>query len=105
MQGTRLPDAVLGEPGAGWDAWEKMGEEYCENIAPLGAYMKVLHGDGQDGSRAFWYIKDPTGELGTIGPSHHQVVEHADGTITVTPAILKPGGWHGFLRAGVWSTI
>lgn len=36
----------------------------------------------------------------------HDVVEHEDGTITVSPSILinagNAGSWHGFLEHGVW---
>lgn len=39
----------------------------------------------------------------------HQVTEHADGTITVSPSILISCGrsegnaqWHGYLERGVW---
>ena len=38
--------------------------------------------------------------------SAHDVVEHEDGTITVSPSILvtsKREEWHGFLRRGIWS--
>ncbi len=42
--------------------------------------------------------------------SKHQVVEHDDGTITVSPSILitkphKDERWHGFLERGVWSEV
>lgn len=45
--------------------------------------------------------------LGTLNPSKHSIVEHEDGTITVSPSILstRPDGtevYHGFLEAGVW---
>lgn len=40
----------------------------------------------------------------------HDVTEHEDGTITVSPSIAvslgrggAPYGWHGFLRRGVWT--
>lgn len=35
----------------------------------------------------------------------HTVVEHEDGTITVSPSILiktHHGSWHGYLERGVW---
>jgi hypothetical protein len=42
--------------------------------------------------------------------SNHEVVEHEDGTITVTPSILVSytwagveHSWHGYLRNGEWS--
>jgi hypothetical protein len=42
--------------------------------------------------------------------SGHEVIEHEDGTITVSPSILvrghdqagKPVEWHGFLERGEW---
>jgi len=38
----------------------------------------------------------------------HKIVEHEDGTITVSPSILISSGrkgvdkWHGYLEKGVW---
>jgi hypothetical protein len=37
--------------------------------------------------------------------SKHNVVEHEDGTLTVTPSILcgdAATNWHGFLERGIW---
>ena len=37
--------------------------------------------------------------------NHHKVIEHEDGTITVSPSILVSNSvteWHGFLERGVW---
>lgn len=37
--------------------------------------------------------------------SAHDVTEHEDGTITVSPSILVSDGqreWHGYLERGVW---
>lgn len=54
-----------------------------------------------------WYVCCPNGMIGNV--SRHTVVEHEDGTITVSPSILVSGGpgmkdsWHGYLRNGVWS--
>lgn len=61
-----------------------------------GAYGKY---DGE------WYATTPNGLRG--GLASHDVVEHEDGTITVTPSILCEGGpehlkWHGWLTRGVW---
>lgn len=38
------------------------------------------------------------------GLSAHQVTEHEDGTITVSPSILIRE-WHGFLERGVWRKV
>jgi hypothetical protein len=56
--------------------------------------------------RKQWYCLPVAGALGSL--RGHQVEEHADGTITVSPSILvtKPGAvelFHGWLRAGVWT--
>jgi hypothetical protein len=52
-----------------------------------------------------WYGQTPNDLLS--GLAKHKVVEHEDGTITVSPSILTWGGkddpkWHGYLEAGVW---
>ena len=61
-----------------------------------------------------WFCRAPANEESehrrfTGNLSKHQVVEHEDGTITVSPSILvsyRWGGveysWHGYLEAGVW---
>jgi hypothetical protein len=112
LDGRRLPDAVFGKHGPGWDAWAKREP---------GDYMLVDFGE-----RVGWYICDPMGRVGLIGmeriyqervadlvipvrqdPIVHpwEITEHEDGTITVRPSIAdpEPGGWHGFLSRGVWS--
>lgn len=70
-----------------------------------GEYSKIKTGDTFS-----WYAHCPCqGEL--IGNlSEHKVIEHDDGTITVSPSILvtwREHGieitrWHGFLEKGVW---
>ena len=59
-----------------------------------------------------WYCKPPTKEgfysgQGSLG--NHTVVEHEDGTITVSPSILIGGHhgkqWHGYLERGVWREV
>jgi hypothetical protein len=57
-----------------------------------------------------WAAKLPNGLRCGLG--NHQVTEHDDGTVTVTPSILTTGGspeapvpewnWHGWLERGVW---
>jgi hypothetical protein len=102
MQGTRLPDAVMGEPGPGWDAWEELRDGVRQNIAPPGAYLRVT----SSGKFWCWYVKSPSGNICTLR-DNHQVTEHPDGTITVAPSIVFPHSdrWHGFLRRGVWSSV
>lgn len=61
-----------------------------------------------------WWVRVPNGAIGNV--SKHTVVEHEDGTITVSPSILISGRrwdeaaqayqhreiWHGWLERGVW---
>ena len=59
-----------------------------------------------------WVVITPDGHFG--GLSNHKVLEHEDGTITVSPSILLtyPGNgklstfrYHGYLRHGKWETL
>lgn len=50
-----------------------------------------------------WYVHPARGFHGNL--SKHDVTEHEDGTITVSPSILinsHEGSWHGFLERGVF---
>jgi hypothetical protein len=48
-----------------------------------------------------WWVCLPTGQLGMLDDGW-KIEEHANGKLTVDPSIHDPGGWHGYLRAGVW---
>lgn len=59
-----------------------------------------------------WYARVPNGHIGNL--ANHQVTEHEDGTITVSPSILVSGYdeekgektiWHGYLVRGVWQPV
>lgn len=82
--GRRLPDAMNGGSGATF----KPGE-----------YQKQVNGT--------WLARPPEGHLGDL--RNHSVIEHEDGTITVSPSILVTGWngdqkeiWHGHLQRGIW---
>lgn len=84
MQGTRL-HKIQGE------------QDFVFRIAKTpGAYGTA---NGKD-----WFCTTPNGMLGNL--ASHQVQEHEDGTITVSPSILVSGAqtesWHGFLQRGIW---
>lgn len=58
-----------------------------------------------------WVVCTPNGSVGTLGDGSgehgHTVIEHEDGTITVTPSIgIRMVGeqwaYHGFLEKGIW---
>lgn len=66
----------------------------------------------QDLPKPGQYGRDVNGEWFGCTPeewhcdlSRHEVIEHADGTITVSPSILVTGhngSWHGYLIEGYW---
>ncbi len=60
-------------------------------------------------SAGWWTVTAPNGDACSLDPAVHQVVEHDDGTITVSPSIdmsrIKPSGWHGFLVNGVFTRV
>lgn len=67
-----------------------------------------LFADGEYGRiDGVWHGRPPGHHLGSFGS--HDVVEHEDGTITVSPSILITAydgdcaiQWHGYLERGVW---
>jgi hypothetical protein len=57
-----------------------------------------------------WRCRTPNGMGGLL--SQHDVTEHEDETITVSPSILvdwpnrdEPKTWHGYLERGVWREV
>lgn len=77
MTGQRLPD--------GFD----------DGLPPAGAFYRDAQGT--------WTAMTPNELLANL--KAHDVSEHDDGTITVSPSILvtvHAATWHGFLERGVW---
>lgn len=66
--------------------------------------FSLRHGEyGKHPKDGNWYCRPPGSHMGNL--SNHEVVEHEDGTITVSPSILVTGydgQWHGYLKKGVW---
>jgi hypothetical protein len=60
-----------------------------------GAYWKNENG---------WFCITPNGHYG--GLNNHDITEHEDKTITISPSILVSDNhgqlWHGYLERGVW---
>jgi len=84
------------------DATPETFDDLVLHTAEPGDYWMV------DGN--WWAICPCPGRL-IANLAKHQVAEHEDGTITVSPSILVNGGvnrgaqWHGFLERGVWREI
>ncbi len=59
---------------------------------------------GQHPETGEWLARPPSCHAG--GLKNHEVTEHGDGTITVSPSILIDDGvggkYHGWLERGVW---
>ena len=52
-----------------------------------------------------WQCRTPDSNIGLGSLTNHEVIEHDDGTITVSPSILITGkaSWHGYLKEGIWT--
>ena len=89
-----------------------------------GGYLRLKPGDYGRDRGGEWRARPPTAKYPGLGDEHplsgslagHEVVEHEDGTITVSPSILisYPWGavdtkqeiaWHGYLERGVWRRV
>jgi hypothetical protein len=61
------------------------------------------YGKDMDG---LWWARVPAPGFSTASLGDHSVIEHEDGTITVSPSILmmrRDGkSWHGYLEKGIW---
>ncbi len=91
----RLPDSVDGEFPEGFD----------DSAISFWRDLRLVENPPAGGSNG-WIIYLPGGGVGNL--SRHQIAEHEDGTITVSPSILmtstRPNERrrHGFLKRGVW---
>lgn len=62
----------------------------------------------RDSRAGWWEVTTPDGHVGSLNPEVHKIEEHDDGTITVSPSLdmskRHPGGWHGYLRRGIFES-
>jgi hypothetical protein len=86
-----------------WRVGTRQPDGYPVHQLQPGEYSKTL--DGR------WYAHVPHAypDRWLVGNlSKHDVTEHEDGSITVSPSILVTSGrddqvqWHGYLERGVW---
>lgn len=74
-------------------------------------HLQFSEGDYGQQPNGDWMARPPGCHLGSL--KAHTVVEHEDGTITVSPSILltdydddgKEKKWHGYLERGVWREV
>lgn len=93
MQGKRI-ESPFGLIGDLKGEWPNPGEYWIRKYVGF-----------NDEWKAEWHAVTPDGR--DVNLANHQVTEHEDGTITVSPSILvwgggQPGEWHGYLERGVW---
>lgn len=86
---------------------KRRGDGIKPSSAKPGDYWRAPF--GPDGELE-WIVCCPNGKVGSI--RKHEVTEHEDGTITVSPSILldwphltAPERWHGYLERGVWREV
>lgn len=108
MQGRRIQPDENGwfsgklEPGD----YVRLDPKCMQDGTPLQEQLRVIY--------PYWIGCCPNGN--TCSLARHQIIEHEDGTITVSPSILISRGghgsgkpieelWHGFLERGVWRTV
>jgi hypothetical protein len=75
-----------------------------ELIPQPGGFQLLKPGEYGRWTDGTWFGETPEGHGCNLGA--HTVVEHPDGTITVSPSIgvgTRPDwDWHGYLERGVW---
>ena len=62
-------------------------------------FLSFAPGDYGKDTNGTWMARPPVGSAGHL--TDHEVTEHEDGTISVSPSILSDD-YHGFLEHGVW---
>lgn len=94
MKGVRLPDG---------ESPKNAGEYSWMPYSIWERKPSFFIGEGE------WYIIAPDGLIGAIGritkdkPAAHTVQIHDDGSITCSPSLVMPSGWHGWLIKGVFT--
>jgi hypothetical protein len=75
---------------------------------PEGGYRRERQGE------TWIWVCRPPGREAAGSLRNHEITEHDDGTITVSPSILMQSGpdpapgfedWHGYLERGVWREV
>ena len=81
-------------------------------VYPIKGELWLKEGDYGQKESGRWVVRPPGCHSGGI--PKHNVLEHSDGTITVTPSILlsdvEPDGtlkeiWHGYLTKGEFKEV
>lgn len=81
-----------------------MNGERVELIPQPGGFQLLKPGQYGKWTDGTWYASAPNGHGANL--ASHDVIEHSDGTITVSPSIEisdhRGVVYHGYLEAGVW---
>lgn len=84
-------------------------DEPMEEPDPRYVFLRGVLDGGYAQFEGEWYVRPP-GCPFAASISQHEVTQHADGTITVSPSILYQVdhynySFHGFLEHGVWRSV
>jgi hypothetical protein len=75
--------------------------------ADVNGDLRLAEGDyGYSPKGGCWQVRPPGCHAGSI--PWHDIIEHEDGTITVSPSILLEDVetiWHGYLKNGNWEEL
>lgn len=76
------------------------------NTSDQPGWVKVPLNDPSFRLGARWFVRTMVGCVtGRLTEGVHSVVEHPDGTITVSPSLVMHQGWHGWLRRGEFEVL
>lgn len=64
--------------------------------------LRLREGDYGKTVEGVWMARPPGSHAGDL--RNHDIIEHEDETITVSPSILAED-WHGYLEHGVWRSV
>lgn len=90
MQGERIADNTMPKLPGQYSYFR-----YSDYEVPPPKVMEFF-GEGE------WICLSPNNGICAIR-GNHEVEIHEDETISVSPSIIFPNGWHGFLKHGVWT--
>lgn len=90
-----------------WKDWTDLKPGDYAKLPPTSTGALVAKASEQND---LWALCLPDGHYCHLSAKVHNITEHDDGTITVSPSILRKSthdgdpGWHGYLECGVWRT-
>jgi hypothetical protein len=104
VQGVRLPDDQAPKRAGeySWLSYDRERRFWPSTFLGEGEWQ-LCGPDGRGGAVGrHWIETKPDGSKVEHLPQHTWDV-HEDRSVTFSPSLVMPSGWHGFLLRGVWS--